>query len=131
MNTHSQKIQKILELDEEAPRILDRFEARLIKLRQQGLLLWTGILRDVSKESKEARAQRDAEIYEQLQLAELEADNPEAVKQRIGLIKGMLTMLCLGFITLGSISPSDDFALRRVRSGVRVIRSISRKGAEA
>ncbi|NRA27418.1 MAG: hypothetical protein HRU10_09235 [Opitutales bacterium] len=129
MNSHSQKI---LNLDEEAPRILDRFEARLTKLRQEGQLLWTGILRDIFKESKEAREQRDRAIYEQTMLIEEDLSSGDSTRafERLAAIKGILSVFLLTLASVAALQVEDDINFRsRTRGGVRVVNVRAKEAA--
>ena len=129
MNSHSQKI---LNLDEEAPRILDRFEARLTKLRQEGQLLWTGILRDIFKESKEAREQRDRAIYEQTMLIEEDLSSGDSTRafERLAAIKGILSVFLLTLANVAALQVEDDINFRsRTRGGVRVVNVRAKEAA--
>lgn len=126
--------QQLLALEGETTRVLARFEARIHALRQQGLPLWTGILKDIATETRQTREQRDAEIYRQLMLleedlSELSAGNKMQILMRLGAIKGMLAALCLLLLGVG-MTPYLDDDLRRPAKGCRV-RVVRREGGLA
>tara|TARA_R100000027_G_scaffold54802_4_gene43916 strand:+ start:11553 stop:11927 length:375 start_codon:yes stop_codon:yes gene_type:complete len=121
MNTETQ-----LTIWEEPTAILSSYDHTMEKTNRPGLKLWSRALRAWVSDLIHHRD----DTYEQCMLLEMEIErgDTQAALARLGRIKGMLAVLCLGLV-LSQLIQVGSQEVRRPQGNARVVRVI-RRGRE-
>jgi hypothetical protein len=101
--------------------LLNRFDGRLADVGRVGLTLWTHALRAMLDRQR----QRHEKVTNQLILLETEVEagaSKARVMERLGKIRGMLTVICFGLIVSGLMSGEPMVRPRGSEAPVRVVR---------